>query len=452
MTAARAAGALLLLALLVNVVHLGSKSMVLDECASAAYARADRIELIHVLVRSDPNMSLYYVLLNFWVRVFGDSEAALRVPSALFGALTVPAFYLLGRRLFGATAGLVAGLLLALNPFMVRYAQTARSYSLLALLITLSSIFFVREIEQPSRSNRIGYVITSGLAFYAHYFAAYVLAAHMLTILAVKRRSALTRTWLGVAAAILLACAPEALIVYHSGGVREHLGWVPPASVSDVGLILFDFAGRRRLLLVLPLAGGCYALALAWRERRAWPVELVALWLLVPMALSFWASLVQPMFITRYLIICVPALILLGVAGIARLRPPIVAAAVAALLVWSSATGLAAYYAGETPENWRDATRHVLASTVDGDGAVFVPNWAYSPFAYYARQSGVAGPVNLDAQPALKTQRIWLVIREADVKIKLAQPLSVQASLRERGFQLVEQRAFAGVEVDLYVR
>jgi hypothetical protein len=124
---ARDAAALLLLALAVNLFRLGSKSFGLDESGSALYARWRPGRLFHEITASDPNMGLYYVMLHLWVKVGGESEAALRFPSAVFGALAEAALYLLGRRLFGRAAGLLAALLLALNPFMVGYAQTARA-------------------------------------------------------------------------------------------------------------------------------------------------------------------------------------------------------------------------------------------------------------------------------------------------------------------------------------
>jgi hypothetical protein len=57
--------ALTLIALLLNVFRLGTKSMVLDESTSVSYARLSFTSLLHVLTGGDPNMALYYVLLNF---------------------------------------------------------------------------------------------------------------------------------------------------------------------------------------------------------------------------------------------------------------------------------------------------------------------------------------------------------------------------------------------------
>jgi uncharacterized membrane protein len=53
---------------------------------------------------------------------------------------------------------MLAGLLLPLNAFFIRYAQEARSYSLLVFLTTLSSYFFVRGVERPSWKHWASYV------------------------------------------------------------------------------------------------------------------------------------------------------------------------------------------------------------------------------------------------------------------------------------------------------
>ena len=444
---------LTLIAISLNLVKIGSRSIVLDESTSILYGRSSFSSLLQVLTKDDPNMGLYYLLLNFWVRIFGESEAAVRSLSAIFGALAVPAIYLLGARLFGRTLGLAAGLLLALDAFIVQYAQTARAYALLVLLVTLSSYFMVVELERPSKRSRMGYVLTSALAVYAHYFAAYVLVVHFGTVVAMKRRAALK--WLEVAAAILLLCAPEAIFAYRDDAAHHRLGWIARPSLKDIVPVLANLAGGGRVLLVALLAGGCYAIVSAVRDRRYWPTGFVAAWLVVPVVLSFALSFVRPMFFPTYLIICVPALVLFGTGALARVRRPVVAAALVAPLVCLSAIRLAGFYRGDSgfppPEDWRKATGYVLAATRPGDAVVFYPPWVNAPFDYYLRKNEVAGPANITRQAPVGRERIWLVIRDPNAAARFPEIRQFQASLTER-YRLVERREFHRVEVELYMR
>ncbi len=446
---------LTLIAIFLNLVRIGSRSIVLDESVSILYGRSSFRTLLHVLTRDDPNMGLYYVLLNFWVRTFGEREAAVRSLSAVFGALAVAAIYLLGFRLFGRMVGLAAGLLLAFDAFTVQYAQTARSYALLVLLVTLSAYFLVVELELPSKCNRIAYVLTSALAVYAHYFTVYVLVVHFGTVVAMKRRAALREEWLEVAAAILLLCAPEAIFAYRAEATHHQLTWIARPSAKDIVAVLVDFAGGGRVLLTALLAGGCYATVSAVRYRQYWPVGFAAAWLVAPVVLSFAFSFVRPIFFPTYLIICVPALILFGISALSRVRRPVVAAALLAPLVYLSAIQLAGFYWHDKgfppPEDWRNSTRYVLLRSRPGDGIVFYPPWVNAPFDYYVRRNEASGPANITGHPPAERDRIWLVIRDPNDAGHFFEIRQLQASLTER-YRLVDRREFQRVEVQLYMR
>ena len=193
--------------------RLGAKSLGYDELVSAAHARLDLAHLWTVITTHDPNMALYYVLLHFWVRIFGYTATALRSLSVVAGALAVPVTMVLGRRLFGRPVGAVAGLLLAISPFLVHAEQTARSYALLVTLVALSWYFFVAALERPTTGRQVGFVLAISLAILAHYMAAYVLLVQVLCLLAVERRAAFTWRWLVTAVAVALLCIAVAVAV-----------------------------------------------------------------------------------------------------------------------------------------------------------------------------------------------------------------------------------------------
>jgi uncharacterized membrane protein len=62
-------------------------------------------------------------------RLFGvEKDVSYRIPVALFGTLTVPLLFLIGRQLVGTSAALVAALMLALSEWHLVFSRQARMY------------------------------------------------------------------------------------------------------------------------------------------------------------------------------------------------------------------------------------------------------------------------------------------------------------------------------------
>src|SRR5215469_514515 len=161
---------------------LGTKSLWLDEAFSVTIARMSWPGFLHTLWWGEANMALYYLLLRAWV-VLGDSEFWLRSISAIFGAITILAIYRLGERFLSRKAGLVAAALLTVHAYHVRYSQELRSYTLVALLIVLSTYAFLAALEKPNRTDYWAlYVLFTALAIYAQVFAAFVVCSQWILL------------------------------------------------------------------------------------------------------------------------------------------------------------------------------------------------------------------------------------------------------------------------------
>jgi hypothetical protein len=128
--------------------RIGSKSLWIDEAFSVWIGWQSIPEALAWLVRIDQHPPLYYALLHVWLRL-GDDAATVRALSALLSVLNIPVLYLLGRRLVGSRAGLLAAAILALSPFHVRFAQEARMYALLSLNASLATWGLVRLLSDP---------------------------------------------------------------------------------------------------------------------------------------------------------------------------------------------------------------------------------------------------------------------------------------------------------------
>lgn len=92
-----------------------------------------------------PPASLWVMALS--VRLFGLSSWAILVPQALMGVATVALLWATVRRFFGAAAGLLAGLVLALTPVAVLMFRFNNPDALLVLLMTASAWALLRAVQ-----------------------------------------------------------------------------------------------------------------------------------------------------------------------------------------------------------------------------------------------------------------------------------------------------------------
>jgi uncharacterized membrane protein len=206
--------AVLLLAFGLRVHNLEVQSFWNDEGNSARLSERS-IPLIIEGTASDIHPPFYYLLLNQWRKLVGDSEFGLRSLSLFAGLLTVPLTFVLGKKQEHRVSrrrhedlqrkswllGLIAAALLAINPAMVYYSQEARMYALLGFWAVLTTVLLLRWLlvvtgqdSVMSQSDRFAdgkgsfiwggaYVLCAAAGLYTHYFFPAILVAHNIFIL-----------------------------------------------------------------------------------------------------------------------------------------------------------------------------------------------------------------------------------------------------------------------------
>jgi 4-amino-4-deoxy-L-arabinose transferase-like glycosyltransferase len=402
------------LAAVLGAYRLGQKSLWLDEAFSVGVARLDWPATWWLVRTTEPNMALYYALLHGWVRL-GAGEAAVRALSVAAAVAVIPVFYVLGVRLVGRRAALLASFLLGANAFFVRYAQEARSYALLLLLTTASWALLLRALERPSTTRWVAYVGGTALAAYTHLFGVWVIAAQLVTAVLVRRWRGAWREFAAALVAIALLLAPLAAWAAAS---PVTLGWVPRPTMrtlADFAEEITGYGGGWLAALYAALATAFVVGAPRAGRRRAtsaraprdpaasagdeavdagaldarWSAAALVTWLSVPIIGALAVSyLVTPVFYPRFLIISLPPLVLLAAAGAGAIRPRWAAALAMLALFVGEGMGLERWYARMRKEDWRGATAYVLARSAPGDGVVFHAPYVRRAFEYYVLQSG----------------------------------------------------------------
>jgi hypothetical protein len=423
-------------AALLRTLYLTSKSFTLDEGFTAFLARTSYTELAHTVWHSEPNLALYYGLLRLWTHL-GSGEFTMRLLSVAFGVATIPMIYVLGLRLFNRRTAIVAALLMVVHPAHVALSQDARSYSLTVLLVSFSSLLFLRTLENPSRLNWIAYATISALAVYSHFFAALVILAQALSLLAARLDRPVWNALLKAAPMMAALLAPVAVFLLIRP--RTELAWVPALHRQQVfDLLYFLTLSKFRCLLYVALWMAALWGLLSRPNRHAsrWPCWFVLSWLVVPIAVTILASTVRPLLVERFLAICIPASVLLAAAGFEFLlvRHRMIAGAVLLLLLLYSARSLRFFYAHpDINDDWRGAITYVLAQSHPADEIVVLPAYARFTFDYYRATIGPQAPlvrVTSDPSSGLTStppQTVWFI--GSDFPVKGATEAQVNAFL-----------------------
>ena len=304
-----------------RLLALGHKSFWLDEIASVYIGGLPRPVFWTVLWHHEGNMALYYMLLRPWLH-FGNGEASVRLLSVIPGVLSIPAMYALGKRLFGERTGLLAAAFFAINACAVMSSQEARGYSLLVLGVIGSIYLFVRLIAQPTYATACAYGLVAGLTLYCHYFGALIPVACAVSLIALPTAR---RPWrqLAVAAGVLVGVSTPVLWMIQTQDVG-HLAWVQPSSLLELyHLAAYLAAGSGKVVGAVLLALNLVLLVLFLMRFRSlrqsrdldlryWRSALVTSCLLSPIVLTLLVSLARPVFHHRFLIVCLPAWVLMS--------------------------------------------------------------------------------------------------------------------------------------------
>ncbi len=303
------------LALLLGLWHLGRPLLWRDELASWSAARRTTGQLWGLLDHVDAVSGAYYFLLHFWIRVFSGSAVGLRLPSVLATAATAGLTALVGRRLFRPRVGLWAGILFALVPTVLRFAQEARSYALAdtaVLLATWQLLFLLDRAERRCRWREAGawagYGATLALIGLLHLVGLSVLAAHAWLLITRRRRA-----WRGFVSAVALAVlALSPLLLIGQGQSDRQTGWTVRPSLNAVPGFLQNLTSGGLFglaLLVLAVVGMLSRSGLMYSPVPFLPIATV--WICSQGAHSYWVE--------RYLLFVVPLWTILAAAGVDKL-------------------------------------------------------------------------------------------------------------------------------------
>jgi mannosyltransferase len=394
---------IIILAFLIRIISL-NQSLWLDEGISTL--AAEQNNLIDYLTKyslNDFHPPGYFFIIWDWTHLFGFSEISVRLPSVIFGVLTVSLIYLIGKKISSEKLGFIAAALLAVNPLHIYYSQEARMYSFAAFAAAFSSFAFLMLLDKE-KNSKILYFLSLILVVSSDYVAYLIIPAQALIVILKRDRrlffSYLTSSlgafliwllWLplflrqlgiGTEAAATVsgwrevvgsASAKELMLTY----VKFIIGRI---SYPDFKVYLALFTPAGLIYLFLLIKGSL----LVHRKRYLYLFS----WCLVPLTLAFFISFKVPIYSYFRMLFVLPSFLLIVGLGILSLKTTYQQAALIILiLIELICSSVYLFNPQFQREDWKGLVRFFQKQPETSYNILFESNGAFSPFLYYAGNS-----------------------------------------------------------------
>jgi 4-amino-4-deoxy-L-arabinose transferase-like glycosyltransferase len=397
--------AILALAAVLRLLWLGRMSLWMDEGFTLLIASAAWDRLASTAVTLDWHPIGSYIIAKLGLLTVPSTEWGLRLPSAIFGTLTVAAMYPLARQIGGRDSSPRKALsvtgLGAVMAMLVLANRDARSYSLAVFGITLATLAWSLALDNQGKTRQrawMAWLVAGLVAIYCHYYALVVLGWQWLVAALSQPKE---RCWWLTLPLVALGYAPALprLLLQASLEPRGHPDpdWHALVDVfyaQTVGFTL-NFPGIWTWYL-LSLCGLLGALAGAMSEGPIRRVGMVYWGFLatiigVPLLTSGGA------FETKYFVLTSPLFILLVSEAIFRLPwHSVQNTALAALLLLNLTSALNAIGLSEWHrQDFRGAAQVLAHNYRAGDRILLEPDWLEPVMRHYLGQEGLKPPLGV---------------------------------------------------------
>lgn len=368
---------LFLVALAIRFWQLGSQPIWGDEGATVDFAIAPAELFWGRLLLVEPNPPGYYLLMRGWVSLFGFSDFAIRVPSAIASSLAIIPMYLLALRHWGRQVAVIATALLVLSGMQVQYAQEARAYALISFFF-LAGLYGADALLRRFEARRTGgwplaalCACCVGLA-YAHFTGLFAIAALFVyqAVMLLQSDRPLgqgARFFLRNTLVVLLLVSPVlAIAIYQLSLPSSGVHWIPHRTLGGAWEIYalawgHSYLGGSRQFAANAVLLGVFLLGLgrAIQLRDSAVLALAATLLFVASAFYLMGH-VQPILITRVVIFAIPAVLLVAAFGCSQSGPR-TAWGLGLVLVLLAAYNIGLYVRFFAKESWDQMVMAVAA-------------------------------------------------------------------------------------------
>lgn len=384
----------------IRFYQLGHYDLWYDE----AYSVIRSTNIVRYLSRIDTHMQapLYYVFLHIIIRLFGNSEIAIRIPSALASILAIILLYRILKARCSPHTALVGALLCALSPFQLWYAQEARVYSLAFCMSLVLIWLFLTWYKKEGRGTReiVLLSLASIIALMIHYFLIFIIVPILICFVfgLEKEKRAF---FLYIIPVVLIAAFPiYPIFLRQIVAVKEYF-WLTPPTISDLVFTLSNVIFGYTIPAYMSMCGFFLILILVayWliRAEKNIIYILCVCCGICPIIILFFLSQYIPVFLPRPLIVFSPFILMIVSHAIILIRTPFLKIILAIILLTICMRGITDYYRMHMPievqyhrgvlpkKQFKPIVKELQDTIKTSHNTVLIHtiNNVFSPFLYY---------------------------------------------------------------------
>lgn len=409
---------ILFLGLILRIYNLGTEGFWVDEGFSSMTSRLSLFQIVQQ-TSQDSHPPLYYFILHYWIHLFGVSEFSTRFLSVIFGFFAILMIYVVGTLIFNKNVGIISSLILALSVFHIHFSQEARMYSLLTLLTLLSMYFFIKLIHGVNHKFLIGYILSSILLMYTHYFGLVILITqniYFFTMFLFKEENKLSVTkWILLQIILAVLYIPWINFILTSmSAFTDHVTWVVRPGINSLISTFSIYSGRKLnlpLFLIVSLFSILSSIAtykkfegkfngkqfLNYIKDFSWNINIsnankiyfLLLWLLTTILLPFIISLFKnPIYDTRFTIAASLSFYILIAKGIDNINNKHIKVTVILLIIIFSLNAVGREYTTINRQQCREVADYIDNNVDPGDLLLYTEGFTHKYcFDYYSKRT-----------------------------------------------------------------
>lgn len=251
------------------------------------------LELIEKGVKIDGHPAGIQVFLYYWTKLFGKSEWIVKLPFTIFGIFSVYLIYVIAKKWFNESVGLISSAFLASIQYTVMYSQIARPYISGLFFSLLMVLFWTKIMLTPGKDfykNTIIFIISASLCTYNHHFSLLFAAIVGISGLFFIKKQYLIKYIISGVIIFILYFPHLNIFLYqlNIGGVEDWLGKPHIDFIINYIAYVFNFSILSLVLVIMLILFGIYKKGSEDFDYKSF--ILFGCWFLLPIIIGFFYS------------------------------------------------------------------------------------------------------------------------------------------------------------------